>query len=268
MDKFKQESPQGKIYSTSSNSPYQPECKTCDDLKWIRPGNQDSRDVKYEPCPDCSKFSIKSDDSVRLELAGFDGLNRPLHTFSDYMPDKQPNVDARTQCREAKNIVSRWIQKQSPYLIMLTGPTGTGKTHLCESAANELIKAGLEVWYVTGTIYGHRMRDMNGVHAFKEQLLTKDMLILDEMYVSWDNNDYLKTTLQEVIVHRSDRYMPTLIAGNIKDDEAKNPEAALANIVGQRVMSRVLSNLGEKAEGKLVSLWKSNDVRREDESNQ
>ena len=60
--------------------------------------------------------------------------------------------------------------------------------------------------------------------------------------------------------------MPTLIAGNIKDDEAKNPEAALANIVGQRVMSRVLSNLGEKAEGKLVSLWKSNDVRREDEA--
>tara|TARA_Y100001937_G_scaffold99574_1_gene136055 strand:- start:531 stop:701 length:171 start_codon:yes stop_codon:yes gene_type:complete len=56
--------------------------------------------------------------------------------------------------------------------------------------------------------------------------------------------------------------MPTLVAGNIKDNQAKNPEAALSNIVGQRVMSRVLSKQGEKAEGKLVSMWKAYDVRR------
>ena len=120
----------------------------------------------------------------------------------------------------------------------------------------------MDVWYVTGTIFGHRMRDMDNVHKFKDALLTKEMLILDEMYVSWDNNDYLRTTLQEVIVHRSDRFMPTLVAGNIKDNQAKNPEAALSNIVGQRVMSRVLSKQGEKAEGKLVSMWKAYDVRR------
>ena len=259
---MKRESPQGKTYSTSYDRTQLISCRTCDDLLWLRPAEVDKQNVKYIRCPDCKEDQTQDLSKIKYDLAGFEGLNRALHTFSDYNPDKQASVEARSQCRNAKNIVARWIQKKTPYLIMLTGPTGTGKTHLCESAANELINAGMDVWYVTGTIFGHRMRDMDNVHKFKDALLTKEMLILDEMYVSWDNNDYLRTTLQEVIVHRSDRFMPTLVAGNIKDNQAKNPEAALSNIVGQRVMSRVLSKQGEKAEGKLVSMWKAYDVRR------
>ena len=80
FDHLKRESPQGKTYSTSYDRTQLISCRTCDDMKWLRPREVDKQNVKYIPCPDCKEEQPQDLAKIKYDLAGLDGFRRRLHT--------------------------------------------------------------------------------------------------------------------------------------------------------------------------------------------
>ena len=142
--------------------------------------------------------------------------------------------------------------------ILVTGPTGCGKTHLAQGATLLLAEGGNNVWYVTGAEMSQQMRSSDQVNEFKNRIMNIPYLVLDEAYVSYDPSGYIQASVSEVLSFRYDRQLPSLLLGNIMDEKGKTNEEKLSNVIGQRLTSRLLS----KDNGTLLSMWGCKDIRR------
>ena len=96
------------------------------------------------------------------------------------------------------------------------GPTGTGKSHLAVSIANERLKMGEEVrfWFVPDLL-DHLRKAFNSSSGAAydevfEQVKTVDLLILDDM--GGENpSPWVEEKLYQLVVHRHNHHLPTVI---------------------------------------------------------
>ena len=232
-------------------------CTACDDMKWL------GYDVavghpnfgKSIPCPHCPIADESSGVNMRLRVSG---LPQSPMSMSDFMPSRQPNLQAENQARIAKTKIIEWVSNGEPLLVAITGPTGCGKSHLAQGATLLLAEGGNNVWYVTGAEMSQQMRSPDQVNEFKNRIMNIPYLVLDEAYVSYDPSGYIQASVSEVLSFRYDRQLPSLMLGNIMDEKGKTNEEKLSNVIGQRLTSRLLS----KDNGTLLSMWGCKDIRR------
>ena len=239
----------------------EPRCKKCNDLRWLSYEASDIYDPKFGQvyqCTECPSFGDDEDSKVDIRFKASGLPDYPMN-IRNFIPSKQPNLKAENEARKAKNAALHWV-KDGPLLVIVTGPTGCGKSHLAQGSALELLEQGKTAWYLSGAEFSQQVRSSE-VNNFKNRVMTIPYLVLDEAYVTYDPSGYVQASVSEIMSHRYDQQLPSLMLGNILHEQGKTPEEKLSKILGQRLTSRVLGH----DNGLLVSMWQCKDIRRNNE---
>ena len=235
-------------------------CRTCLDSGWVFEGGR--RPVPCTSCPDVAERQSRA----RLGALAVAGLSSDREPRSLERFDlKYQDGPGRREAHEAFEAVRDWCGDGPLSLLLLGGPTGVGKTHLCEGAADLLIRADRRVIYVTGPRFTHQMRPRSDTEggiegtqfAFRERLMSVAWLILDEVGSAHDPSGWVAANYQDIVLHRVQNSLPTLLAGNIGKQDETGREI-LVELLGDRLASRLL----EGRTGRIASMWQCCDVRQ------
>jgi DNA replication protein DnaC len=124
--------------------------------------------------------------------------------------------------------------------LLLSGPTGLGKTHLSLAIAGEVIQRGYGVIYGSAQNLFRRLererfaRAGEGSGAAEESLLDCDLLILDDLGAEFMTS-FTASVLYNIINTRLNRRKPVIINTNLTDAE-------LEATYSQRIASRIMGN--------------------------
>lgn len=135
---------------------------------------------------------------------------------------------------------------------ILTGSTGTGKTHLSAAIINELIKKGYTAVFatmsdITNTIKSSFTDKTQSKQAIIKRFVDIDLLVIDEAAIT--NKDFDRNEIFEIINARYSLKHPTLVITNVIDD--------LKVKLGHRIVSRMQA-------GKFVQIFNWEDFRLKD----
>ncbi len=101
--------------------------------------------------------------------------------------------------------------------LVLVGPSGCGKTHLAAAIANECLKQGYPVFYVTAPDLLDHLRSTFRPDSeipydeFFDQVRNAPLLILDD-FAAHTGTPWAKEKLDQLLTHRFNSELPTVIA--------------------------------------------------------
>lgn len=132
---------------------------------------------------------------------------------------------------------------------ILTGATGTGKTHLASAVINELINNGYTAVFATMSDITNSLKSAftdkgKSKKSIADQFVDIDLLIIDEAGIS--NSNFDRDEIFDIINRRYSLKRPTLLITNIIDD--------LKKVLGHRIVSRV-------QQGKFIQVFNWDDYR-------
>lgn len=123
--------------------------------------------------------------------------------------------------RAAKNFVRNFGTK--PQNMLLYGPTGTGKTYLCNCIAGAIMKEGWAVVYMTAVEYFRLMADMafgRSEQTIEELMDSTDLLIIDDLGTEIETTANL-SLMEETIDRRFRKKQSTVISTNLTPDDLR-----------------------------------------------
>ena len=171
-------------------------------------------------------------------------ISMPLTSFGDlslrYYPD---GTDPRIGCspREWMETVldncRRYAEKFTPDSpsLLLSGPTGTGKTHVSLAIARTAAEKGYGVIYGPAQVLLHRLEREHFGKAegnSEEMMIRCDLLILDDLGTEFTGPFYI-SCLYNIINARMLERRPTIISTNCSQDE-------LLDRYGEQITSRII----------------------------
>lgn len=120
--------------------------------------------------------------------------------------------------------------------LILTGSTGTGKTHLAVALLRNVMQSGRFARYVTSADLAIMMLDAwkrpgDSEKATRQRLMEPDLLIVDE-YDLDDREPKRREAVHRVLYDRYDACRPTLLVTNLSAD-------GLRETLGHRLWSRL-----------------------------
>lgn len=120
--------------------------------------------------------------------------------------------------------------------LILTGSTGTGKTHLSIALGREIAKKGHSVQYITLMLLIRWIRstwtdDTQSETSVIRELRSKSLLIIDEVGVQAGSENE-RNILFEVINGRYEDVKPTIIISNLDRDQ-------VATMISERSVDRI-----------------------------
>lgn len=165
--------------------------------------------------------------------------NEPLFTFEEFGPGRQPEMKARLAAAAALKAARTWARGELRNLI-LSGPTGVGKTHLAKAALWALADGTTRGYYITvGTFdyWSKAFEDKPWVRERRRTLLFGvPMLVLDDVgSANRQDSAWMRERFEELFDERYRGQLSSLVTTNLIEDEFK---AA----VGVRVVDRLREN--------------------------
>ncbi|MBK66486.1 MAG: hypothetical protein CL769_06005 [Chloroflexi bacterium] len=198
-------------------------CEKCNDLKWV---SLKSDDLKYVLCVDCEKDTgtkKKYEDYLNYKDLGDITLQMlKKMTFKNFKTSQKDS-----NLNEAKEVSLKFSENPDGWLL-LTGPTGVGKTHLSVAIAGNRIKEFQPVYFGFLPNILERLRNFaNGQpNNFLNFLTEQPFLIIDDLG-SQTNSIWAEEKIYQLIVTRHNNGLPTVIntrATEFKEDLAFNPQ--------------------------------------------
>ena len=199
-------------------------------------------------------------DKTLKRMIKSSGLTDELRekAFNNYKAANQSQGQAFNICRDYVRDFAG-IRRNSNNGVGLTGPVGTGKTHLLAAISNNLFARGITVCFVCMPDLIAELRaamaESNGVLERKIELAsTVDVAFLDDLgkeIVRDQASEWVQTQYFRIINHRYLNRLPTLFSSNHTMDE-------LSGKIGEATASRLYS----MTKGRLVFV-KGKDYRLE-----
>lgn len=178
----------------------------------------------------CECYNRLEMDYYREEM----GLNKlPSITFSDHKQGLNDTLDKLYQGME--NYVASFPNNKKRKLIF-SGSVGVGKTYLVAAVANEIIKKGYKVMYISAIdlaqlFLNYHMASVNEKDILFAPLKQADMLIVDDLGVEPIYNSITIPYLYQILELRGMRHMIITTNLTLEDIEAR---------YGERIYSRIV----------------------------
>lgn len=212
------------------------DCKSCEDTGFI--GNK--------PCK-CFKqnlINLAYEQSNLKNILAFENFNN--FNFDFYSDEKDPNI-GRSPRKNMENIYQASVGFVEKFELekgnlLFYGPTGLGKTFLCNCIAKELLDSGYNVLYLTA-IELFKLFDEARFHRedmplesknILETLSTVDLLIIDDLGTEFGTS-FTAPDLFGVLNTRYLTQKSTIISTNLDPSEWKD-------LYSERVASRIFGN--------------------------
>jgi len=134
--------------------------------------------------------------------------------------------------------------------LVIVGPSGSGKTHLGAAIANERLKQGKPVLYITAADLLDHLRAGFGAESqlrydeFFDQVRNVPLLVLDDLGVQ-SSTAWAKEKLDQLLNHRYTRRLPTVVLSIVPVDE-------LDDRLRTRLRDTTLCQVFELGAGKLA----------------
>lgn len=178
----------------------------------------------------CECYNRLEMDYYREEM----GLNKlPTINFSDHKQGLNDTLDKLYQGME--NYVASFPNNKKRKLIF-SGSVGVGKTYLVAAVANEIIKKGYKVMYISAIdlaqlFLNYHMASVNEKDLLFAPLKQADMLIVDDLGVEPIYNSITIPYLYQILELRGMRHMIITTNLTLEDIEAR---------YGERIYSRIV----------------------------
>ena len=151
-------------------------------------------------------------------------------TFESFRVEgNRANSEGRASLQVALKAAETFASNPEGWLL-LYGPTGVGKTHLAVAITARLAESGRQPYYVRAQ---QLIRQLGSTFA-RESSLNFDrlfaaasdapILILDDLGAEADR-DWIRATLQDLITHRHDARLPTVVTTTVQMTSETGPIA-------------------------------------------
>lgn len=203
----------------------------------------------YTRCPKCNEeieqqaFNYKREKNLIAKrhkiasLFGKAGIPERFkeRTFANYrILNKSQEHALNVTCQYATQFEDRLTQGGG---LIFAGKPGTGKTHLAAAIAQQVMKTGRSVLFISVLRAIRLVKECYRRQSTKteqqaiESFIAPDLLILDEVGVQF-GTETEKLILFEILNGRYEAVLPTILISNLT-------EAELTHYVGTRVMDRL-----------------------------
>lgn len=213
-----------------------PDCSVCRGFGFVHPRLEDDK-PNYSttiPCqaPGCLADQKRIYESTEPYMRA-KGVSK-FNTFENF----NLVMGAETALEAFKDIA---FNPEAPPLLLVYGPTGNGKTHLCEATGTELLKRGIDtsLWAVADLV--GRLKESiseNTTELLVGKLKAMPALILDD----WGQNygsQWEEQKLEEIVIARDRQGLITIITSNLEVDQM--PERVVSR-ARDAVEARVILN--------------------------
>jgi len=163
----------------------------------------------------CTQQGVDQERQSRLQRYSNLGLLTRL-TFDNLLPQgRSGNPKSQEQFKSVYEAAKAFAAEPKGWLI-LSGPSGCGKTHLAAAIANERIRRGYPVFYITAADLLDHLRAAFNPNSempydeFFDQVRNAPLLILDDLGAQ-SSTPWAKEKLDQLLTHRFNSELPTVI---------------------------------------------------------
>ena len=213
------------------------------------------KDTGYIEAKQCTCFRLK----VNTELIKACGLEETkLNTFENFDSNVSNDQEHKILLEKLKSQLIAYSTKFPNTRIcniIISGPTGVGKTFALECTTSEVLKRGFTANFITSFQLNNQFLKYHGCYDANKQsylniLLEPDLLVIDDLGTEPMFNNVTKEYLYLIISERMLKHKGTLISTNLTP-------AHIIDRYGERVFSRLF----DKSKSILIGL-NGNDLRR------
>ena len=200
------------------------DCEVCGGRGWFTPdvpaGHADFGQVVT--CQ-CQRDQLARERSARLlRYSNLGHLTR--FTFETLSPDgRTEDAEDIRVFREAYETTTRFAEQPEGWLV-ITGPHGSGKTHLAAAVANHCIETGKAVFFVHAPDLLDHLRAgfaptaENSYSDLFEQVTNTPLLVLDGLGTQ-SSTPWAQEKLRQIVNHRYNAELPTIVTSATGLDE-------------------------------------------------
>lgn len=217
----------------------------------------------HELCPECERERSVSDLKTRQRKARIAQTSPFGEKFDDATFENYTcKTDAMKKVRnEVRSCVSTAISGEPPAprnVLFLCGNTGTGKTHLMESAFKQMAEAQCRVLAFERTAIIHQMKthmsisQESGIAGYAKQICSTPLLLLDDFEPRhWDDQSQAdREIIFELFNTIYKMRTRTIITSNIKESDFKSRIGKPAASRFTEMREKIIMSWGDKREEK------------------
>lgn len=172
-----------------------------------------------------SEIRQKKADQVKkaMEYSGLDMLIRDK-TFDKYDAVEDWQKIAKASCMKYASNPDKWL--------LVSGPTGSGKTHLCTAVVGSMINKGIPVWYMLYREEIDKLKLMEGVDPEEREkkmrlYKTAQVLYIDDLFKGGASKADVKAIF-ELIDYRRRTNKITIISTEMTPQQIAEIDEAVA----------------------------------------